>query len=194
MKKILFSIIGVLAVILVVYFVKQPRIHFFQDEIHLSLYDEVKPYEYIEEVSHMNIKEIQIENHVNNEKIGEYKIEYIYHDKVFTLKVFIDDTTPPQFETVNTKILRNDSVDPKTLVKNIQDDSETIVYFKEDYLFNEIKTYRVIVVVEDAFENKTEKNAYVLVEERDTEPPTITGLDKLTMLIGDKIDLKKALS
>lgn len=69
MKKILFSIIGVLAVILVVYFVKQPRIHFIQDEIHLSLYDEVKPYEYIEEVSHMNIKEIQIENHVNNEKI-----------------------------------------------------------------------------------------------------------------------------
>lgn len=193
MKKILFSIIGVLAVILVVYFVKQPRIHFFQDEIHLSLYDEVKPYEYIEEVSHTNIKEIQIENHVNNEKIGEYKIEYIYHDKVFTLKVFIDDTTPPQFETVNTKILRNDSVDPKTLVKNIQDDSETIVYFKEDYLFNEIKTYRVIVVVEDAFENKTEKNAYVLVEERDTEPPTITGLDKLTMLIGDKIDLKKGI-
>lgn len=57
-----------------------------------------------------------------------------------------------------------------------------------------MKTYRVIVVVEDEYENKTEKNAYVLVEERDNEAPTISGLDKVTMLIGDEIDLKKGIT
>jgi len=190
MKKIFFACLGLISLFIMIFFFQQPRIHFIQDEIHLSLYQEVDPYAYIEKVSHMNIKEIEIQNHVNNEKLGEYQIEYIYEDRRFVLKVFIDDTTPPIFETVNTKILRNEAVDPYSLVKNIQDDSQTIVYFKEDYLFNEVKTYRVDLVVEDAYENKTEKHAYVLVEDKDIEPPTVQGLDKIIILSGDTIDLK----
>lgn len=193
MKKFFFSFIAVLTLAGLFYISQQPRIHFIHNEIHLSLYEEVKPYDYIEEVSHMDIEELEIQNHVNNEKLGEYKIEYIYRKHTFTLKVFIDDKIPPQFETLNTKILRNEKVNPESLVKNIEDDSKTIVYFKEDYIFNEIKTYRVIVVVEDEYENKTEKNAYVLVEEKDREAPTILGLEKTTILIGDQIDLKKGI-
>ncbi|WP_044600437.1 polysaccharide deacetylase [Candidatus Stoquefichus massiliensis] len=191
MKKFFFSFIAVLTIAGLFYISQQPRIHFIHNEIHLSLYEEVKPYDYIEEVSHMDIEELEIQSHVNNEKLGEYKIEYIYRKRTFTLKIFIDDKIPPQFETINTKILRNEKVNPESLVKNIQDDSKTIVYFKEDYIFNEMKTYRVIVVVEDEYENKTEKNAYVLVEEKDSEAPTIQGIEKMTILIGDQIDLKK---
>ena len=194
MKKVFFYLLAFITLSFFFYLSQQPRIHFIHDEIHLSLYDEVNPYEYIESVSHMNIKEMKIDSHVNNQKLGEYQIDYIYKKKVFTLKVFIDDTSAPQFETVNIKILRNDTVKPESLVKNIQDDSKTIVYFKEDYLFNEIKTYKVTVVVEDAYENKTEKNAYVLVEEKDDEPPTVSGIDKLTILIGDQVDLKKGVT
>lgn len=193
MKKVFFSFIAILTIIGFVYLLQQPRIHFIHDEIHLSLYDEVNPYDYIEEVAHIDIEELTVRNHVNNEKLGEYKIEYVYRNKVFSLKVFIDDTTPPQFETINAKILRNDTIKAEDLVKNIQDDSKTIIYFKEDYIFNEVKTYRVCIVVEDEYENKTEKNAYVLVEQRDTEAPVIEGLDKLTILAGDKIDLKKGI-
>lgn len=194
MKKVFFSLLAVIIMSVVFYLSQQPRIHFIHDEIHLSLYSDVNPYDYIEEVSHMNIKEIKVDNQVDNQKLGEYKINYHYKKKTFSLKVFVDDTTSPQFETNNIKILRNDTVNPEALVKNIQDDSKTIVYFKEDYLFNEIKTYRVIVVVEDEYENKTEKNAYVLVENEDTEAPTITGIDKLTILIGDQVDLKKGVT
>jgi len=191
MKKVLFLLLGVIMFVCLYFYSKQPHIHFIHDEIHLSLYADVKPYDYIEKVSHMNIKNIHIQNHVNNKKLGQYEIKYIYENKIFTLKVFIDDTIPPQFETINTKILKNQTVNPLNLVKDIRDDSKTIVYFKEDYIFNEVKTYRVCIVVEDAYENKTEKYAYVLVEDKDSEPPTITGIDKLTMLIGDKLDLKK---
>ncbi|MFR7590126.1 MAG: polysaccharide deacetylase family protein [Longibaculum sp.] len=194
MKKVFFSLTAIILLSVIFYISKQPRIHFIQDEIHLSLYDEVEPYEYIERVSHINIQEMKVDNRVNNKKLGEYQIDYLYRDKTFSLKVFIDDTMPPQFETVNTTILRNDTVNPQSLVKNIQDDSKTIVYFKEDYLFNEIKTYKVCIVVEDAYENKTEKNAYVLVEAKDQEPPRIEGIDDLTILIGDKIDLKKGVT
>lgn len=193
MKKVFFSFIGILTLIGFIYLSRQPRIHFIHDEIHLSLYEEVNPYDYIEEVNHIDIEELIIHNEVNNEKLGEYEIEYIYRNKVFRLKIFIDDKTPPQFETINAKILRNNTIKAESLVKNIQDDSKTIVYFKEDYIFNEVKTYRVCVVVEDAYENKTEKNAYVLVEERDIEAPTIQGLEKMTVLAGDKIDLKKGI-
>lgn len=194
MRKVFFSFLFICLLGCIYYFSIQPRIHFIHDEIHLSLYDEVKPYDYIEEVSHMNIKEIKINNQVNNQKLGEYQIEYQYQKKTFVLKVYIDDTLPPQFETINTKVLRNGTVDPASLVKDIRDDSKTIVYFKEDYIFNEVKTYRVTVVVEDEYENKTEKNAYILVEEKDIEAPTIQGIDKMTILIGDQIDLKKGVT
>lgn len=59
MKKIFFSCIAVLACAGIIYISQQPRIHFIHDEIHLSLYEEVKPYDYIEEVSHMDIEELQ---------------------------------------------------------------------------------------------------------------------------------------
>ena len=191
MKKIFFISSIMIIFVGIIYFFNQPRIHFIHKEIHLSLYQEVEPYSYIERVSHMNIKDIHIQNNVDNTKLGEYHIDYIYNHKVFTLKVFVDDTTPPQYETINTKILKNESVDPKSLVKNIQDDSKTIIYFKENYIFNEVKTYRVDIIVEDEYENKTEKHAYVLVEEKDVQAPTIQGLDKLTILVGDAINLKE---
>ena len=136
MKKIFFISLIMIIFVGIIYFFNQPRIHFIHKEIHLSLYQEVEPYSYIERVSHMNIKDIHIQNNVDNTKLGEYHIDYIYNHKVFTLKVFIDDTTPPQYETINTKILKNESVDPKSLVKNIQDDSKTIIYFKENYIFS----------------------------------------------------------
>lgn len=191
MKKVFFSLLIILITGCLFYISQQPRIHFIQDEIHLSLYDEVKPYDYIEIASHIDIEELQINNQVNNQKLGKYEIQYQYHNKIFTLDVYIDDTIPPQFEINHIKVLRNATVDPKVLVKNIQDDSSTIVYFKEDYLFNEIKRYKVCVVVEDGYENKTEKYAYVMVVEKDEEPPTIKGLDVLRVSLNEKVDLKK---
>jgi len=191
MRKIFFSFLIIIVFLIIYYFSQQPWIHFIQDEIHLSLYEEVKPYDYIEEVSHVNIKEIKINNKVNNKKLGKYQIEYHYKNRKFTLNVFIDDKLPPQFETRNIKILKNTTVDPVSLVKDIRDDSKTVVYFKENYIFNETKTYRVIVVVEDEYANKSEKSAYVLVEEKDTEVPTIQGIEKMTILVGDQINLKE---
>lgn len=189
-RKVFFSIIIVLIGIGIVYMAKRPHIEFTQKEIHLGLYDEVQPFDYIAEVNHMNIKEIKQTNNVNNEKLGKYQIRYSYQDKTFILNVYIDDKIAPQFETMNTKILRNETVNPENLVKNIQDDSKTKVYFKEDYLFNELKTYRVVVIVEDEYGNQAEMNAYVLVEAKDVEAPTIKGVEKLIVLQGDDVDLK----
>lgn len=178
-----------------IYFIsQQPRIHFIQDEMHLSLYDTIEPYDYIESLSHIDIEELIIDNQVNNKELGEYMIYYRYHQYTFSLKVYIDDIVSPEFETIDQVILRNETLDPRDLVTQIQDESATTVYFKEDYIFNEIKTYEVHIIVEDSYNNITEKIAYVKVEESDTSPPTLSDIDKLTLLLGDKIDLKEGVT
>ncbi len=191
MKKVFF-LCGILFVGLFCLFLhKQPRIRFTHHEIHIALHDEVKPYDYIDELSHIDIKNLEIDNHVDAQKLGQYTIEYHYKQRTFTLEVFVDDVTPPQFETINTQILKNQTVNPATLVKDIRDDSQTIVYFLKDYLFNEIKTYKVEIVVEDAYGNKTVKNAYVLVEDKDIQAPIVEGIEPLTILIGEDIHLRE---
>lgn len=191
MKKVFFYCLSFLLVLLMIFYFYQPRIVFTHKEIHLGLYEEVKPNDYIEKYHRIDPQSMTITNHVNNQKIGVYTIDYHYQEKTFSLQVYIDDRIPPQFETINIKILRNEMIEASSLVKNIQDDSKTIVYFKEDYLFNEVKTYRVSVVVEDEYENRTEKSAYVLVEAKDSEAPSLSGLTPLRMHIGDQIDFKK---
>lgn len=191
MKKIFFSLIGIILLLLLGFYFYSPHIYFVSHEIHLALYQEVEPFDYIQETIHVNIQNIEIDNQVNNHQLGKYQILYHYQGKTFTLNVYVDDVNPPQYDVKNIKILKNESVDAQTLVENIQDESKTIVYFKEDYLFNEVKTYKVCVVVEDEYENRTEKYTYVLVEEKDEEAPVIDELEPLTILAGDTIDLKE---
>ena len=75
MKKVFFLLVIIL-IGGIFYFSQQPHIHFIQDEIHLSLHAKVEPYDYIEEVSHMDIEELKIDNQVNNNKLGEYQSLY----------------------------------------------------------------------------------------------------------------------
>ena len=157
----------------------------------MALYQEVNPLQYIQKLSHIEIDDIQVDNQVDNGKLGKYQIHYSYQQKTYSLTVYIDDMLAPQFEIQNKTILKNETVKPEELVKNIQDDSDTKVYFVKEYIFDEEKTYQVGVVVEDSYGNKTEKNAYIQVQNQDKQPPTVTGLTPITLLIGDEIDLKK---
>ena len=192
MKKVFFySLIFIVACLICIYFYFQPKIIFVDQEIHLALYQEVNPLQYIQKVSHIEIDDIQVDNQVDNGKLGQYQIHYSYQQKTYSLTVYIDDMLAPQFEVQNKTILKDETVKPEELVKNIQDDSDTKVYFVKEYIFDEEKTYQVGVVVEDSYGNKTKKNAYIQVQNQDKQPPTVTGLTPITLLIGDEIDLKK---
>lgn len=191
MKKVFFYTFVFCLIVLIVYLFLQPRITFVNKEIHLALYQEVEPLQYIEKLSHIEEDEIKIDNQVDNSQLGQYKIVYSYHQKVFTLIVYVDDMLPPQFETQNKTILKDETISAKELVKNIRDDSKTEVYFQQNYTFHEVKTYKVVVVVEDSYGNKSEKSAYVQVQAKDEQPPVVSGLTPITLLIGDEIDLKK---
>ena len=97
----------------------------------------------------------------------------------------------PKFDTKRICILKGDTLSPDRLVENIQDDSKTTVSFDKEYIFDEVKTYTVKVTVKDAYGNKETKTTYVLVEEKDIQAPTLEGMSKIIILIGEQIDLKK---
>lgn len=194
MKKVFFILITCTVLGFVYFYIKQPRIIFIQDAVHIGLYESIDPYEYIDHVQKMDIKDIQIKNHVNISKLGQYKIEYIYQQKSFYLTVFVDDIIAPEFDVKKGKILLNETMNPEELVSNVKDDSKTQVYFAEDYVFDQLKTYTVQIIVEDSYGNSTKKTTHILVEEKDTTPPTLYGIDDMTILIGDKVDLKKGVT
>lgn len=192
MRKVFFSLV-IIGVVWIGYYLSSPRLYLVDEEVHLALNEEIKPYEYIKKYYNVEKEDISIDNKVNNKKCGEYKIEYKYYHKKKTLKVYIEDKLAPTFETINKKIFLNETIDPKELVRNIEDETKTVVYFYEDYIFNQEKTYIVEVVVEDEYANKTKKKAYVLVESKDIEAPTLEGLTDLEVKVGQKVDLSKGI-
>src|SRR5699024_12340828 len=95
------------------------------------------------------------------------------------------------FRSQNKTILKDETISAKELVKNIRDDSKTEVYFQQNYTFHEVKTYKVVVVVEDSYGNKSEKSAYVQVQAKDEQSPVVSGLTRIKLFIEEKSDLKE---
>ena len=191
MKKVFFYCLIVCLFFLFLFLYLKPDIKFISSSIHLSLYDEVMPYDYIRSLRHIDKDELKISHHVDNQHSGKYNIQYQYKDYIFVLDVYIEDHSAPIVEVISKKILVDTTLHPMSLIQSIQDDSMVNVRFKEDYVFNEVKTYRVELIIEDSYKNITEKSTYVLVEEKDTDAPVVSKIDKLVILMDDEIDLKK---
>lgn len=191
MRKVFFTSLFFIFILAIYCYVSRPHLDFIDDDIHITLNEKTTPYEYIKEYHHLTKKQVKIKDNVNTHKCGQYTIEYQYEQKTQKLKVFVEDTLPPEFEVRNKKIFINETIEPKDLVSHIKDDTKTTVYFYENYIFNQEKTYTVEVVVEDEYANKTKKKAYVLVEKKDIEAPTLEELTPLEINKGQNIDLSK---
>ena len=105
----------------------------------------------------------------------------------------IVDTKKPQFDVVDLDIDLGMKVDPASMATNINDATKTEVSFKEDYDFSKEGTVEVIIQVKDKGNNVTEKKGKVKVT-KDSEPPQITGLEPLTIVIGAKTDYNSGVS
>ena len=173
------------------FYLNTPHLYFIDEVIVIGLNEEIKPYEYIRKYYNVSQNDVETESLVDNSQCGEYEIIYHYLNHTRTLKVVVEDVLAPSFDTINRKIFINETIDAKDMVENIEDQTDTIVYFYEDYIFNEEKTYCVEIVVEDEYENKTKKKAYILVESKDIEPPTLEGMETLQIREGQEIDLAK---
>ena len=191
-------IVSVLLVIIVggvaTYFLTRSPIVFKADIIKVEINDSYDVMKNIASVRNGNIKDVKADiSKIDYNKLGRYPVIYIYKDKKYEATIEIVDTKKPQFDVVDLDIDLGMKVDPASMATNINDATKTEVSFKEDYDFSKEGTVEVIIQVKDKGNNVTEKKGKVKVT-KDSEPPQITGLEPLTIVIGAKTDYNSGVS
>ena len=191
-------IVSVLLVIIVggvaTYFLTRSPIVFKADIIKVEINDSYDVMKNIAIVRNGNVKDVKADiSKIDYNKLGRYPVIYIYKDKKYEATIEIVDTKKPQFDVVDLDIDLGMKVDPASMATNINDATKTEVSFKEDYDFSKEGTVEVIIQVKDKGNNVTEKKGKVKVT-KDSEPPQITGLEPLTIVIGAKTDYNSGVS
>lgn len=129
---------------------------------------------------------------------GDYPLEIACNLKPFGMRTFktilhVQDTVAPEFS------LNVDAIDMYTtapaptaadLVESVNDVSNCVIDFKEEYDFSKEGSFDVTVVVTDAAGNSSEATVPCKVV-ADVTPPEITGVEPLVVAQGDAISYKK---
>ncbi len=191
-KKRVYIIIGIaiaiIGAVIFFMFMDRPVVEFKDDIGKIEIKGEYDPKSFISQVRGHDIDDIDVDkSQVNIEKIGTYELIYKLNDKEYILKVEVVDTVAPTFEVNSLDIDLGRNVSVEDIVKNINDQTETKSYFKETYDFSKEGEQEVIVVVEDAGGNKTEKSANVKIV-KDEEKPTLSGLHDISVTKNGKIN------
>lgn len=174
------------------YYWSMPAIEF-QSHIQLEINGDLKPEDYITKLSNCEIKDIQIDTtQVDVNNLGTYTITYTLQDEMYNVDVQIVDTQAPTFDIKEKTYLLGSEFDVQDLVKNVKDDTQTKVYFKEDYDFSQAGDIKIVIVVEDEAQNKTEKETIVHIVE-DKEKPTLTGVKDITVIQNGQVDYLKGI-
>jgi len=198
LKKRLWIIGGlsivVLCLVSVILLLNKPQIIFQDEPVMVNIHSDFQPMSYITEVKGYDKKDITVDiAQLNMDKLGKYEIIYQVDNKKYPLQVEVVDTQSPTFEIINIEVDLGVSVSCDQMVKNIQDETQTKTYFKEDYDFSLPGDYDVIVVVEDEAGNKTEHTGQVKVI-KDDEKPTLSGMSDISVYKNQKIDYLKGVT
>lgn len=198
LKKRLWIIGGlsivVLCLVSVILLLNKPQIIFQDEPVMVNIHSDFQPMSYITEVKGYDKKDITVDiAQLNMDKLGKYEIIYQVDNKKYPLQVEVVDTQSPTFEIINIEVDLGVSVSCDQMVKNIQDETQTKTYFKEDYDFSLPGDYDVIVVVEDEAGNKTEHTGQVKVI-KDDEKPTLSGTSDISVYKNQKIDYLKGVT
>lgn len=192
MKKRKYVVIGfVLAIIgsaIFLWFMNKPGIEFKDEVVKIEVKEDYDPKSFISKVRGYEIDEIEIDqSQVNIEELGQYQLIYKVNDKEYILNVEVVDTVDPIFEVNSLDIDLGMNVSLEDIVKNIQDKTETKSYFKDEYDFTKEGEQQVIVVVEDAGGNKTEKSTSIKIV-KDVEKPVLNGLHDISVVENGKVN------
>lgn len=195
-KNVKITIVSLLGVVIIglgiaLFMMNSSVIEFTVNPAQVEINGEYDASEFIKKVNGHELSEVTIDDSkVDVTKLGEYEIIYKIKDKEYSLKVEVVDTTAPTYEISDLKCALGVEIKPEDFVKDIQDQTQTTVSFKEEYKFDSEKEYEVIIVVEDEGKNKTEKKATLTVI-KDTEKPVLEGLKDFSTTPGGKIDYLK---
>lgn len=145
----------------------------------------------------LNLSEVSTE-------VGTYSasIDYLGEKQVFEIKIV--DTVKPkvQLKQVQYNIQLGKTLKAKDLIKNIEDQSETTVYFYNEKTQQKVKSksYNVEgsfierIIVEDEHGNQSASLRVKIVVETNKILPEIKGVKDITIMVGEEIDLLKGIS
>lgn len=98
--------------------------------------------------------------------VGSYQLSLRYNNEVKTLTVMVQDTTPPTFIDFSDRVIliQGETIDLTQLFKT-DDLSEVKVTVEGDVDFNTVGEYLVKFIAIDEYENKTEKECVIQIDE-----------------------------
>ncbi|MFR7592144.1 MAG: polysaccharide deacetylase family protein [Longibaculum sp.] len=191
-KGKILSVLGVLLVIAIagglIYYTHLPTIEFHHNQEKIEVHSEYDAKKFIKKIRDHKEDDVQIDtSKVNIDKLGQYNIIYTIDNKEYSLEVDIIDTTAPNFDISDLEVDLGSDISPEQFVKNIQDETEVKLKFKDEYDLTRAGVQQVTIVAEDEAGNKTEKTAQLTIV-KDEEKPTLSGLHTITITKGQKIN------
>lgn len=122
--------------------------------------------------------------------VGENKVKLKGNFNDFDITVNVTDTVAPLLTVHDVMLLVNQPVTPMTFVTSSHDATQLKYSFDGGTVSTAVAgTYSVKVTATDLAGNKTSRTAMLTVI-LDTEAPRFTGLDTLSVCVGDAITLK----
>lgn len=168
-------------------------------------------YEYGEDISvdvadYVNGNPTVLENVMLNlsgvsKEVGTYKASIEYFGEVQEFEIQVVDTIKPKAKLKNVEIpiQLGDTVYAKDLLEEIDDASNTYVYFFDEDTNEKVKSitytkegsYIERIVVVDDYGNQSASLRVKIVVSKNAVAPTLTGVNDITLKVGEDIDLRK---
>lgn len=179
----------------IIYFKTRPLVVFREKSIEVEINGDFDVMGQVKKTRKGEITEVTADiSQIDFTKLGKYEALYTYHDKTYSLDVEIVDTIAPEFEVKEGTTDAKVEIDPKTLVYDIQDATNTTVSLKDDYDFDKEGTIEVVVVVTDEANNSTEKSAKVKILPEDKTKPEMSGEKSITLQKGSSFEPLESVS
>ncbi len=130
---------------------------------------------------------------LDTSKPATHEIQLNVDGRILTSYIEVVDTTPPKANIVDMVTWKDEVVEAKDFVKDIEDVSEVSIVYKETPVFNVLGDQKVSILLKDRYGNATELEAMLTVME-DKEPPVFTGVQNKTVYVGEAVSYKKGVS
>ena len=137
---------------------------------------------------------------LSKETLSTWHLSFISPPKkVQTVKVTVEDTTPPAIQLVKepVRVKRGDGLKIEDVVLSVRDASDVDTTFSDgtkELRFDEDGEFEIEILSGDSFGNISRKRLKTVVYGRDIMPPTIEGVDELILKVGEDFDLMAGVS
>ena len=146
------------------------------------------------------LKNIKLDLSSVSTEVGTYQASIQYFDEKETFEINIVDTVKPkvQLKQVQFNIQLGQTVKAKDLIKKVEDQSDTTVYFYDENTqqktqsksYTKEGSYIERIIVQDEHGNQSATLRVKIVVESNKVIPKITGVDPIVVKVGDNVDLK----